>query len=125
MGTVSAALDAVLPLSLRGRRGQTAETQAVIDTGFDGFVALARSDITRLELELVGHVDAELGDGSAARLSLFEARVLWHGQERDVHVLEVDGGPLLGTALLRDSQLIVEFVPGGTVSVTLLGSGYV
>ena len=48
------------------------------------------------------------------------ARVLWHGAERPVRVLVADATPLLGMALMSGSELRVECVGGGEVSVERL-----
>jgi hypothetical protein len=48
------------------------------------------------------------------------ARVLWHGGERPVRVLVAEATPLLGMALMRGSELRVECVGGGEVSVERL-----
>jgi len=45
------------------------------------------------------------------------ARVLWHGGERPVRVLVSEATPLLGMALMRGSELRVECVGGGEVSL--------
>ena len=117
-GRVNAALDAVLPVEVYGANGQTTAYDAVIDTGFNGFLTLPAHAIQALVLPLAGYVDAILGDGSPIELGLFRARVRWNRTDRAVHVLEAEGGPLVGTALLRNFQLRVHFVQGGAVTVT-------
>jgi hypothetical protein len=50
-------------------------------------------------------------------LGVYDARVLWRGQERFVPVYEAEGGPLVGMSLLRGSRLTVEVEPGGDVVI--------
>jgi predicted aspartyl protease len=58
-----------------------------------------------------------LGDGSTAVLDLYRARLLWHDRERNVLVLQADGDPLLGMALLDGSRMSVDVVVDGIVRI--------
>jgi len=42
---------------------------------------------------------------------------VWNGAEREIIVLAMGRRPLLGTALLADSHLSIDFYEGGTVLV--------
>ena len=44
----------------------------------------------------------------------------WHGRPRNVEVEAADAQPLLGMALLWDSELRIPVVPGGAVTITEL-----
>ena len=50
-GTVNAAREARIPLTLRAPLGTTHEIDALIDTGFDGFLTLPPSVIVALGLK--------------------------------------------------------------------------
>ncbi len=45
------------------------------------------------------------------------AKVLWYGQEREVLVLQADGGPLVGMSLLYGSRVMLEVVDNGDVTI--------
>ena len=47
-GIVTIAREVVVPLSVRGSKGQTQEIKAVIDTGFDGSLTLPANVISAL-----------------------------------------------------------------------------
>jgi predicted aspartyl protease len=49
--------------------------------------------------------------------SIHQATVIWHGGDRDIAVLAMGRRPLLGTALLEDSNLNIDFYEGGLVVV--------
>ncbi len=73
--------------------------------------------MSALNLRLVGNRRATLGDGSIVVLDLYLATVLWSQQEREVLVLQAEGGPLVGMSLLRGSLLTIEVEPGGDVVI--------
>ena len=64
-GVVNAAYEAVISLSLRGPSGQTREIDAVIDTGFNGFLTLPPALVAELGLPFLSHGGATLADGSS------------------------------------------------------------
>ena len=77
-----------------------ATIDAIIDTGFDGFLTLPASVVADLALPLAGATRAALGDGSEVFLDAFEAVVLWDCDERRVVTLETKGEALVGMAML-------------------------
>ena len=60
-GVVNSAYEAVIPLSLRGPAGQAQEVEAVIDTGFTGFVTLPSLTRCGVGIGLHGHQRGDLG----------------------------------------------------------------
>lgn len=48
------------------------------------------------------------------------ATVDWNGQSRRVEVEAAEAQPLLGMALLQGSELRIQVVPGGSVSIAVL-----
>jgi clan AA aspartic protease len=116
-GRVTALRDATLRLAVSGpdQRQQTVDTG--LDTGFNGFVTLPSHVVHTLRLPFGGHRRAALGDGSLVVLDLYLATVLWHEQEREVLVLQADGGPLVGMALLSRSRVVLHVVDDGDVLI--------
>jgi hypothetical protein len=53
-------------------------------------------------------------------LRQLEAVVSWDGQDRNVMVLEANGGPLLGMSLLYGSRVTLDVVDGGPVTIQTL-----
>jgi len=45
------------------------------------------------------------------------ATIIWHGVEREVIVLAMGRRPLMGTALIEDYHLSVDFCEGGSVII--------
>jgi predicted aspartyl protease len=73
--------------------------------------------VQTLRLPFVGHRRATLGDGSIVVLDLYLATVLWYEQEREVLVLQADGEPLVGMALLYGSRVVLHVVEDGDVLI--------
>ena len=92
-GVVTNDRQAVIHLTVRGPAGQEQEIEAIIDTGFDGWLSLPSS--------LVATVD-------------------WDGEAKRVPVDEAETVPLVGMSLLEGYELIVQAQPGGNVTVRAL-----
>ena len=73
-----------------------------------------------LKLQLVGNRNVTLGDENTVVLAVYQGKVLWHGQERDVLVLQVDGGPLVGLSLLYGNRVPLEIIEDGDVTINPL-----
>ena len=121
-GTVAAeGNEALLGVEVLSQAGSSSlRVEAVVDTGFTGHLTLPRATVDALGLPIIGSAESILADGSLVMEDVCLARVLWHGAERPVRVLVADATPLLGMALMRGSELRVECVGGGEVSVERL-----
>ena len=116
-GVVNSAYEAVIPLSLRGPAGQAQEVEAVIDTGFTGFVTLPPSLVAELGLVFMGTSEATLADGSEVSFDAYDVTILWEGQPRDVLIDEADTTPLVGMLLLDRHNLNIDVESGGRVLI--------
>jgi len=116
-GEVSALHEAVLRVVVRGPEGEEREVAAVVDTGFDGSLTLPPDLVAELGLPFLVRGMALLGDGSRSPFDAHEGMVLWNGQSRRISVEVADTEPLLGMSLMRGSELTIEIVEGGLVSI--------
>src|SRR5436190_10401372 len=116
-GVVNPRLEATLRVQVFGPSGQMMEVVAVIDTGYSGAFSLPTAVIRALALSPLASRVVRLADRSRRVLHTYEADVLWDGQTRTLRVLQVEGDPLIGTALLKDYTLEAKFVDSGTVIV--------
>jgi clan AA aspartic protease len=119
-GVVTSNREATIRVLVRGARGQEAEVEAVIDTGFTGFLTLPARLIANLVLSFTGTTRAALADGSEVAMDVFEASVLWDDLERDVVVLAAEGVALVGMALLSGYRVTLEVEGGGSVRIEAL-----
>jgi clan AA aspartic protease len=93
------------------------EIDFVIDTGFEGFLTLPPIQVAQLDLPFIAKIQANLADNSNVATNAHAIRIVWHGVERDVVVLAMGRRPLIGTALLEDYHLSIDFCEDGTVLV--------
>ena len=119
-GVVSAYLEALVRLTLRGPGGQEEEIETVIDTGFDAALSLPPTRIAALGLPWRRCGRALLADGSESLFDIYEATIVWDGTPRRIAVDAADTDPLLGMALLYGYELTLQAVEGGRVIIQAL-----
>lgn len=116
-GKVTTNLEATIDIEVRGTNPIPERTEAVVDTGFNGYLTLPSHLVSLLNLPLAGGRYATLGDGSVVYLKAYHATVSWHGQNRKVLVLEGDGASLVGMSLLHGSRFSMDVVADGDVVI--------
>ncbi len=116
IGKISENREALIELEVIGVNWQQ-RIVATIDTGFDGYLTLSLYMINQLGLRPAGYRQAILGDGNRVVFNLFRARVVWVSKTREVPVLQVEGDPLVGMALLDGNRVIMNVVKDGQVRI--------
>jgi clan AA aspartic protease len=116
-GQVTSAREAIIRVAVRSAGPRETTIEAVIDTGFDGFLTLPAAVVADLALPFAGATRAILGDGSEVSLDAFEAVVLWDRDERQVVTLETGSQALVGMAMLLGSRVELNVVEGGRVAI--------
>jgi clan AA aspartic protease len=114
---VTASLQAIIRLAVRGPEGQAQDVEAVIDTGFDGTLTLPPALIAAHGLVWRRRGRALLADGSENLFDIYEATVIWDGEPRRIAVDEADIDPLVGLSLLYGYELVVQAIESGTVII--------
>ena len=90
---------------------------AVIDTGFTGFLSLPPAIIKSLGLPWSFRDFGTLGDGSEVVFDMYVATVIWDGQTQLIDVAESEAAPLVGMSLLYGFKIKIEAVEGGIVTI--------
>ena len=116
-GVVNSAYEAVVTLPLRGPDGQSRAIDAVIDTGYNGFLTLPTAVVAELGLAFGGISRATLADGSVVAFDVYDVTVLWDGIARYVSANAADSTPLVGMALLARHDLSIRVRDGGHVLI--------
>jgi clan AA aspartic protease len=115
-------LQACVDLVFRLQNQPEVSVEFVVDTGFAGALTLPARAVAALGLPYVGWLDAHLADNSHARVRVYEAAVVWDGQETLVAVLAMGNRPLLGTALRDGFNINADFADNGPLSLQRLGT---
>lgn len=119
IGSVGLDGDAIVPLAVRGPTGMERSVEAVLDTGFNGFLAAPPALIEALRLERLGQETLLLASGQRHYPGKYEAAVVFGGRLQPVEVIEA-GEVLLGTRLLQGHELCIRYAEGGTVRIEKL-----
>ena len=116
-GVVNAAHEAVLSLSLRGPDGQIQEIEAVVDTGYSGFLTLAPALVVELGLPFAYAGRAFLANDDEVEFDVHDVTVIWDAQPRQVRAAATGSTPLIGMSMLVGHDLHVAVEPGGRVLI--------
>ena len=116
-GVVNAAYEPVVVLDVQGPSEKTSEIEAIIDTGFTGFLTVTPALATELELALEGTSRATLADGSEVTFDVYDVAVLWDGQPKYVLADAADTTPLVGMRMLDRHNLNIDVEDGGRVVI--------
>ena len=119
-GRVNAHREALVSLSLHGSQGEEHAVEAVIDTGYNGFLTLPPDLIELLAFPYLRSSRAILGDGSTIEFDIHEATLMWNGRLQRIPVDAADVNPLLGMGLLYGHELNIEVVEGGNALIRAL-----
>ena len=116
-GWVNQNCEAMLPIVVGHGNSPKQMVEALIDTGFSGFLSLPLSMIESLGLPWIFSDAVTLGDGSEVIFQMYQATVIWDGQYKVVDVAASESEPLLGMSLLYGFKLQVEAVERGIVTI--------
>lgn len=116
-GELNAEREAVVPVTVRAVGGREISLQAIIDTGFSGYLTLPPEQVADLELPFVERRAYVLGDNQEREFDVHAVIVNWDGNDRGILTLSSDGPPTVGMALLYGFRLLIDVVDGGEVTV--------
>jgi clan AA aspartic protease len=111
-GFVDEELRALVDISVSATKGVTKTSLRVwIDTAFNGGLVIPREQIRKLKLKKSSTTQAVLADGQTVELETYSCLLEWFGKEYRTQVVANDGAfPLLGTILLADRRLNIDYV---------------
>ena len=119
-GVVNQSCEATVPLVISNANRQTRLINAVIDTGYTGFLSLPSEIIIALDLPWTGIERGTLGDGSEVTFEVYATTIIWDGQYRNIPVNEAETDPLVGMSLLYGYDLQIRAVEGGNVTIKVI-----
>ncbi len=99
-----------VPVTIVGLR-QEISVEAILDTGFDGWVCLPMRLAVQLGLELCGFQTVELADGTQKEELVFSGGVIFGDKRDKVDIALTSGGDtLVGLGLLANSMVTIDLV---------------
>ncbi|MBR8836356.1 MAG: clan AA aspartic protease [Stigonema ocellatum SAG 48.90 = DSM 106950] len=119
-GKVNADYEPIIRIAICDALTKVHERDAVIDTGFDGWLSLPPDLIAGLGLNWKRRGRALLADGSESIFDIYEATVIWDGQLLTIPIDEADSDPLVGMSLMEGYELNIQVIDGGTVKLMKL-----
>ena len=93
------------------------EVEAMLDTGFTGYLTLPENILSEIGAMPVGIQSARTGDGNITRFRCYRGVVEWDGEERKVRILHSQTFPLVGMNLLWGLDLAAALRHEGRVSI--------
>ncbi|QDV86002.1 clan AA aspartic protease [Planctomycetes bacterium TBK1r] len=114
-GRIDAKFEAVVDLDLRV--GDELKRESfLVDTGFNGFIAVPQAMVSRLGLGLLDVQEGVTADGRIGYFDTVELTILWHKRELKVRAQVLDEA-LIGTRLLRGSRVRADWVHDGQFQI--------
>jgi len=119
-GVVSPNCEATIRFVISNENAQRRVIDAVIDTGYTGFLSLPHEVIVALNLPWTGIDRGTLGDGSETTFEVYAAMIIWDGEYRNIPVNEAETDPLIGMSFLYGYDLRMQVVESGIVTIEAL-----
>ena len=119
-GLVDQNREATIRLVVGNAETQRQVIDAVIDTGFTGFLTLPLVVLNALGLQLYSREEGTLGDGSACIFDVYSGFVIWDGAFQRIDVNASEASPLVGMSLLYGYRVQFDAIEGGAVTIQSL-----
>ncbi len=116
-GVVNAAYEAVVSLTLQSAEGRTQEIEAVVDTGYTGFLTLPPTLVNELGLPFAYVGRAFLANDDQVEFNVHNVTLVWDDEPREIEADATGSTPLVGMLLLDGHSLNVEVESGGEVVI--------
>jgi clan AA aspartic protease len=124
-GIVNMNGEATVSLRVHGPNKQERDIEAVIDTGFNGFLTLPPILIEALGLHRIGRGRAIMANGGEELFDIYGGTVIWDGNPRNIELDAADTTPLVGMSLLYGSDLWMRVIESGPVTIEAVQDNFV
>ena len=116
-GQVNVDREGCVRLKLQGPQGHEQEVEAVMDTGFNGFLTVPLSLAAALGCLHIGRGKAVMANGQSELFDVYEITVIWDGQPRTVEADAAGTDALIGMSLIYGCELRIQAIDGGRVTI--------
>ena len=121
-GIVDQNCEAMIRLVVGNADSQRQVIDAVIDTGFTGFLTLHVLVLATLNLRAYRREEGVLGDGSTCIFDVYRGLVIWDGEFRQIDINASETAPLVGMSLLYGYRIQLDAIEEGIVTIQSLSS---
>lgn len=118
LGHVTDDRDPLVQLPIVRSNGTRRTVDAIVDTGFNGWLSLPAAVISSSGFRWLRLGRAILADGRETYFNVFDGRVDWDGAIVRVPVDESESDPLIGMMLMDGFELTLHAVRGGLLTLT-------
>jgi clan AA aspartic protease len=119
-GFVNQNCEAIIRVVVGQANGPKQMIEAIIDTGFTGFLSLPSFIIASLGLPWHFRDMGTLGDGSEVIFDMYKATIIWDGKNQVIDVAASEADPLVGMSLLYGFKLQMEVIERGIITIESL-----
>lgn len=119
-GIVDVYRQATIRLRVADSDGNWHELEAIIDTGYSGYLSLPASMISALSLTAVGSMVATVADGRRSTFDTYRTKIWWDDHSQDIEIDSAEVMPLVGMSLLAGHELRIRVAEGDSVTVEAL-----
>jgi clan AA aspartic protease len=119
-GVVDRNCEAIIQLVIVNSDAQRQVVDAIIDTGFTGFLTLPQIILENLSLHPYRREEGRLGDGSICIFDVYRGFVIWDGELRTIDINASETDPLVGMSLLHGYRVQIDVLAGGGITIESL-----
>ena len=116
-GRINHRYEPVVNITFVNPTGESRELEAVVDTGFNGFIILPADLIEELELPFLNSSQAFLADDREVNVQVHQATLAWDGVHRRVRATASGTTALVGMQMMTDHRLEMDIRIGGAVRI--------
>ncbi len=116
-GVVNLDFKPMIPIRIHDLKNESHTVEAVVVTGFTGWLTLPHDKISELQLSWHEWGAAILADGSRISYFIYDALVEWDDQMITIPVAEMEAIPLAGMRLMQGFRILIDDIDGGLVKI--------
>ena len=116
-GLVDQNCEIKLRLVISNGESERQTIDALLDTGFTGYLTLPVAVLDRLNLHPYRRELGTLGDGSQCAFDVYRGFIIWDGTVQQIDINASESTPLVGMAMLYGYHVKFDAIEGGTAII--------
>ena len=116
-GRISHQYEPLIAITVSTPDGVWREVEAVVGTGFNGYLALPGGPVEELSLPFLYSTNAFLADNTEITIHTHQATITWDGNPRTVAASAGGDRSLVGMQIMEGYQLDMDIRPDGALRI--------